>query len=419
MIISNYARPWLVAGSASLTFGFVRGVHSSFGVFFVALLETFGWSRGVTAGVLSVSLVVDALLSPVVGNLIDRFGPRTIVAAGGLLLAVGFLLCSGVSELWELYAAFGLVAALGFTATGMVPHVVLVSEWFSSRRGLGLGIVYGAVGVGILLLVPLIQWLISLWGWPRVFQLLAAALVVVFIPLVWLTYRRGPLHGAGATGGSGGEWSVSLALRSFQFWGVFISRVVGATGTTVIVTHQVAHVVDIGYGGLVAAGIFGFMGITSAVGRLAFGYIADVVTKPTAYALNIVCAVAGVTALMLATDTSRPWLLYAYVAGFGLAFGSRAIILSAISADIFSGKGFGAIYGFSAVSVGVGGAAGSWLGGALHDATGNYFLSFAVSVSLLLLSALLVWATSLDWIREADRRLWRGGVGAGAPPSTP
>lgn len=410
MKISSSSQPWLIAGSAALTFGFIRGVHSSFGVFFVALLETFGWSRGVTAGVLSVSLVVDAVLSPIVGRLVDRFGPRMVVAGGGVLLAMGFLLCGQVSGLWELYVYFGVIAALGFAATGMVPHVVLVSEWFASRRGLGLGVVYGAVGVGILLLVPLIQWLITLWGWPRVFQALGVAVLLVFVPLVWVTYRRGPSHEGGAPRDgrdpADGEWSVRLALRSFQFWGVFISRVVGATGTTVILTHQVAHVVDIGYSGLVAASIFGFMGVASAVGRVTFGYIADIVTKPTAYTLNIICAVAGVFALLCATDTAAPWLLYAFVAGFGLAFGSRAIILSAIAADIFAGKGFGAIFGFSAISVGVGGATGSWLGGALHDATGNYILSFGVSVALLLLSALLVWLTCLDWVREADRRLW-------------
>jgi MFS family permease len=214
------AQQGIIAASASVTFGFIRGIHSSFGVFFVALLETFGWSRGVTAGVFSVSLVVDAILSPIVGKLIDRFGPRVVVAAGGILMAGGFFLCSQVNSLWQLYFYFGFVAALGFSAMGMVPHVVLVSEWFSSRRGLGLGVVYGAVGVGILMLVPLIQRLISLWGWPRAFQILAAVVLFFFVPLVWATYRRGPFHQGGsrlAANESESEWSVKLALRSLQF----------------------------------------------------------------------------------------------------------------------------------------------------------------------------------------------------------
>ena len=94
-------------------------------------------------------------------------------------------------------------------------------------------------------------------------------------------------------------------------------------------------------------------------------------------------------------DTSQPWLLYVYVGGFGIAFGSRAVILSAITADIFAGRGFGTIFGFSVMSVGVGGGLGAWLGGALHDLTGDYVVSFNVANSLLLISVLAVWVTGL------------------------
>ncbi len=403
-------RPWVIAGTASLTFGFIRGLHTSFGVFFVALLDTFHWSRAVTAGLQTANLVTDALVSPFIGRLTDRLGPRRVVMAGSVVLAAGLLLCSRVSTAWELYLYFGVVVSLGFAAGGVIPHVVLVSEWFPSRRGLVLGIVYGAVGVGTLILSPLCQGLISVWGWPRVFQALAAAILIFIIPLVWSTYRPSPQSAhepAGAKGdGGAGEWSASLALRSIQFWSVFISRMLGSVGTMLIVTHQVAHVVDIGYSHIWAAGVFGVMAFVSAGGRVAFGYIADAFTKTTAYTLNVACAAVGVLALTLATDTSQPWLLYVYVGGFGIAFGSRAVILSAITADIFAGRGFGTIFGFSVMSVGVGGGLGAWLGGALHDLTGSYFVSFTVANSLLLVSVLAVWITGLDWMRRFDRRLW-------------
>lgn len=403
-------KPWVIAVAASLTFGFIRGLHTSFGVFFVALLGTFHWSRAVTAGVQSASLLTDAIASPVIGRLTDRLGPRRVVAAGGVFLAIGLLLCSQVRTAWELYLYFGVVVSLGFAAGGVVPHVVIVSEWFPSRRGLVLGIVYGAVGVGTLILSPVSQGLISLWGWPRVFQVLAVTILLIIIPLVWSTYRPSPgdsQRPAGAPGtAAAGEWSVSLALKSIQFWSLFISRMLGSVGTILIITHQVAHVVDIGYSPIRAATVFGVMAMVSAGGRVAFGHIADVLPKIVAYTLNIACAAVGVVALTLATDTSHPWLLYVYIGGFGIAFGSRAVILSAITADIFAGRGFGHIFGFSVVSVGVGGAIGSWLGGALHDATGNYFVSFTVANSLLLFSVVAVWLTGLERLRRFDRRLW-------------
>ena len=402
-------QPWVVAGAASLTFGFIRGLHTSFGVFFVALLDTFHWSRGVTAGLQTANLVTDALVSPFIGRLTDRLGPRRVVVAGSVVLAAGLVLCSQVRTAWELYLYFGVVMSLGFATGGVIPHVVVVSEWFPSRRGLVLGIVYGAVGVGTLILSPVSQWLISLWGWPRVFQALAAAILILIIPLVLSTYRPSPQSArdpARAAGAGGGEWSASLALRSIQFWSLFISRMLGSIGTMLIVTHQVAHVVDIGYSRIWAAGVFGVMAFVSAGGRVLFGYLADALTKTAAYTLNIACATVGVLALTLATDTAHPWLLYVYVGGFGIAFGSRAVILSAITADIFAGRGFGTIFGFSVMSVGVGGGLGAWLGGALHDLTGDYIVSFNVANSLLLVSVLAVWVTGLDWMRRFDRRLW-------------
>src|SRR5678815_5980598 len=86
--------PWLVASLAFIVLGFSRGIHSSFGVFNVALLDTFGWSRGATAGVFSIVLTVDAILSPLVGYLLDRYGSKKISIAGCVALVLGLFLSS-------------------------------------------------------------------------------------------------------------------------------------------------------------------------------------------------------------------------------------------------------------------------------------------------------------------------------------
>jgi len=402
--------PWLVASLAFIVLGFSRGIHSSFGVFNVALLDTFGWSRGATAGIFSIVLTVDAILSPLVGYLLDRYGSKKISIAGCLALVLGLFLSSQVSTLWQLYISFGVILAVGFTFTGMVPHVFLISEWFSSHRASAIGFVYAGTGLGIMLLAPLSEWLISSYGWARAFETYAAIVVIGLLPVVWLFYDHGPhgehLRHRPEKKTSQNQWTARLALRSLQFWLLFVARIAAASGTTVIVTHQVAHVVDVGFSKLLSASIFGLAGVTSSFGRVIFGFIADRLSKEAAYTLNIVMTVVGVGALMVLSDPSQAWLLYIYVIFFGIGFGSRAVIFSALTADIFSGKGFGSILGYSTVAVGVGGALGSWLGGAFYDWTGSYLVSFALSTAVLSISDVCIWLAAVPSVADYDKRLW-------------
>ena len=405
--------PWLIAGLAFVVLGISRGIHSSFGVFNVALLDTFGWSRGATAGIFSIVLTVDALLSPVVGALLDRYGTKKISIIGCLTLSAGLFLSSQVSALWQLYICFGLVLAVGFTFTGMVPHIFLISEWFSTNRASAIGIVYAGTGVGILVLAPLSEWLISSYGWARTFEIYAFAVLVTLLPMVWLFYSAGPFgeqhrhHGEKKPATN--QWSAKLALQSLQFWLLFIARICAASGTTVIVTHQVAHVAEVGYSKLLAASVFGLAGITSSFGRVVFGFLADRLSRQGAYTLNILMTLVGVGALMVLRDATHTWLLYVYVIFFGIGFGSRAVIFSALTADIFSGKGFGAILGYSTVAVGVGGALGSYLGGAFYDWTGSYLVSFGLSAIVLSCSDIFIWLASVSSVANYDKRLWPRG----------
>jgi MFS family permease len=108
--------------------------------------------------------------------------------------------------------------------------------------------------------------------------------------------------------------------------------------------------------------------------------------------VQVISAV-GILALIAMRDNSQPWLLYAYAVCYGLGQGSRALVLSAISADIFQGKHFGAIFGYFTFSIGLGGAVGAWLGGFLFDRTHSYLIPFWVSLSCLVVSVFIVLAS--------------------------
>ena len=196
-------------------------------MFNVALLDTFGWSRGATAGIFSIVLTVDAALSPVVGYLVDRFGAKIISMTGCLALVIGLYLSSRVTDLWQLHICFGLILAVGFTFAGMVPHVFLISEWFSSNPASAIGVVYAGTGVGIMLLSPLSAWLISSYGWARAFEIYSVGVLIGLLPLVWLFYQHGPygerLRDRVERKKNQQPWTAKLALQSLQFWLLFIS----------------------------------------------------------------------------------------------------------------------------------------------------------------------------------------------------
>lgn len=385
-------RRYGLVGLAFIHLAVTRGIRGTFGVFYVALLEAFGWSRGATAGALSLSVIVEGLSLPFVGSLTDRLGGRRTLILGGIVLALGLGLCGTISSLWELYLWLGIVTALGLGLIGMVPHVAILSREFSERRGIVLGLAYAGGGVGILFLVPLSQILIDTWGWSMAYVGIAGLIALLVIPPVQFFTPASSRPAAPAEKAEKGtDWTVRRALGSSAFWFLFGSRVLASMGNQIIVTHQIAHAVDVGYPKLFAASIFGLMGIVSIFGRVFFGYLTDHMRRETVFTWVQVLSSMGIVALLAMKDNSFPVLLYAYAVFYGLGQGSRALVLSAISADLFLGKSFGAIYGYFTLSIGLGGGFGAWLGGFLYDVTNNYFVAFVIALVLFVLSAIGVW----------------------------
>ncbi|MGH7929046.1 MAG: MFS transporter, partial [Candidatus Binatia bacterium] len=201
-----------------------------------------------------------------------------------------------------------------------------------------------------------------------------------------------------------GDWTVKRALTNSSFWLLFTARVLASLGNQVIVTHQVAHAVDVGYPKIFAASIFGIMGVVSILGRVGFGYLSDVMRREVVYTWVQLVSAVGTLALMATTDNSLPILLYIYAVFYGLGQGSRALVLSAISIDVFKGKNFGAIFGYFTLSVGIGGAIGAWLGGYLFDVTHSYKIAFSISLACLIISIIVVWMSTRNIEAQRDAK---------------
>lgn len=419
--------PVPIVGVVWVTLAVAYGVFFSFSIFFVPLLEEFHWSRALTAGALSVSTVVQGMLAPVAGVVVDRVGPRRVILVGVVLLGASSILAATIQAPWQLYLYTGVLGAAGMVGLGWVPMGVLLSRWVIERRGRVVGFAFSGMGIGIFVVGPLAQWLIAALGWRPASAALGMGVLVVLLPVAWLGARDAPARAASggeaqaasgaafasreggpgrpgpaprASGGSGPRGSASApaggprvadALRTRAFWALFAAYFLTPLAVFPVFTHQVVFAVDLGFPRMLVASFFGVMGLMSSVGRTLFGVVADRFGGAMSATISFGCTAGGALALVaLEAWPWTPWLaLYAVL--FGLGFGARGPIITTIAADLFGGRRFGAIYGVLNLANGLGAAVGPWFGGAVHDASGSYRIAFASSVLFCALGSTCFW----------------------------
>ena len=388
--------PWVVVGAVWVTLAIASGLYFSFPVFFVALLEEFGWSRGATAAAFSIASIVQGVLSPVVGMLVDRVGPRRVMFGGVWVVGGACLLASRIQSPWALYAVIGVLSAAGVCAVSWVPSSILLARWFAERRGTIMGIAFSGMGAGVLAVGPLAQWLIAGYGWRTAYVVLGVGTLVVLVPTVWLGVREAPAAPAPSGADRGAPavragLEVGDALRTRAFWALFTAYLCTPLAVFPIVTHQVAFAVDHGFPRLFVAGIFGLTGLLSVVGRIVFGIAADRIGRALSATISYGCTALGTLCLLGLEIWPHAAALYLYALFFGLGFGARGPIITAIAAQLFPGQRFGVIYGIMSVGNGIGGGVAPWFGGFVHDLTGSYRVAFLIAVSFCALGSACFW----------------------------
>src|SRR6266540_6770527 len=387
----------------------MRGVNGSFSVYYLALLENFGWSHSDGASIASVNFLVYALAAPFVGFAFDHFGPRFLMPLGGALVGVGLLLSGFGNSLWQLYFSFGLITALGQGALGFVGHNALISFWFVRRRATAIGIASMGQGLGALLMVPLTQLLIDQVGWRWTYVVTGSLLLLVLVPANALFQRRAPQDVGQFPDGDDAppaespgrhsaklaaqrDWTHGEAARSFPFWCITIGHLALGTALFLINTHVIAHFVAVGYEKLAASFYFGLIGFIRIGATIVWGSISDQIGRSEAYGLATLVTALGVGCMIAMTGDAPLWLVYLAILLYGIGHSAGNPTYGAVIGDIFSGPKIGLIFGFLEISFGLGSAFGSWIGGYLFDATGSYAWSFGVCLVCFIVSGLAIHA---------------------------
>ena len=398
----------------------MRGVNGAFGVYYIALLEEFAWSRSDGASIAAINFVVYAVASPVVGLAFDRLGPRLLMPLGAALVGIGLVLSSLSNSLLGLYFSYGIVTALGQGALSFVGHNALISFWFVRRRATAIGIASMGQGLGALIMVPITQLLIDAVGWRWTYVVTGGLMLLFLVPANALFQRRAPQDVGQFPDGDDAQpaespsqhsakhaaqrdWTLGEAARSFPFWCITIGHLALGTALFLINTHVIAHFVAVGYEKLAASFYFGLIGFIRIGATIVWGSISDRLGRSEAYGVATLVTALGVGCMIGMSAGAPLWLVYLTIALYGIGHSAGNPTYGAVIGDIFSGRKIGLIFGFLEISFGLGSAFGSWIGGYLFDATGSYAWSFAVCLVCFTISGLAI-NTCVRWhARETSR----------------
>jgi MFS family permease len=413
---------WVIVALGLLGMASWTGIRTAFAVFYAALLDEFGWSRGGTAGVQSVSYIIYLILAPLTGGLIDRFGPRRVILPGLVIFCGGLALCGCINSLLQFYLFFGVVVAIGITSVSITAYSPILAQWFEKKRGLAVGFAVSGMGLGTFLLVPLTQYFISLWGWRMSFVALGVLIFIVLFPLTWIFIRHKPadlgLLPDGVVAGqapkkgavqvvdpvwAATDWTVKRIFRTGRYWALLIFAFLAMVPIYLMVTHSVRFLVDKGANRMAAAFFLALVGIVSLVFRIFWGWLSDRIGREPTFTMGALFISMAAWSLLFINATGKANLGYLFSLLLGIGWGVTAPMFIAASADLFQGKRFGLIYGILEAVIGAGCAFGAWFGGFIFDKTQSYQLAFILCGVLPLASGIVVWFAAPRKVRRVVR----------------
>jgi MFS family permease len=417
---------WVVLAVLVTAMIAASGLRAVFAVFIKPMEAEFGWSRTSLSIAAALSLFILGAVAPFAGRLADLWGGRAVVVAALGLLGLSTLASAFVTELWHVYAASGLLMALGAGGAGLTTAVPIAARWFDKRRGLVIGIAGAAMSAGQLVVVPLAMWLTINLGWRQSYLWLGVGLFALIFPLSIAFLRNDPrekgLQPYGATGASAAvaaatarpaepRVSITEAVQVPAFWLLAASYFVcGYTSGGLVGTHLVPHSVEHGFSEMTAAQALGVTGATSVLGTIASGWICDRFGRKGP--LAVYYFVRGLSLLFLLVVWDVP-SLHVFAIIFGLNYFSTVPPTTTLVATIFGRYSVGELSGWIFFSHQVGSALAAGIGGWIHDATGSYTWAFISAAVLAVIAAGLTLA-----IREEPARI-QSGPAAGIPVPTP
>jgi OFA family oxalate/formate antiporter-like MFS transporter len=363
-------------------------------VFIKPLSATFGWSRAEISLAYSICILIFASVSYPAGRLSDRFGARFIVFLGGVILGCGFFLAGFTDSKAWLYATYGVVAGIG---GGMIylPPIATAPKWWPDRRGFATGCAVVGLGLGSFIMGPLATAIIERAGWREVFWYVGIAMggmaVLSSLPLVNPPPGWKPKNWAPRTAGPGisalKEYRFAEAVRTLPFWLLYVSYFFASFSGLMVIGHIAGHGLDSGLTAMQAGLAVSTLAVSNAATRIATGLFVDRLGTRALFLIYFLIQVAAVALLYPAGPVY--WQLWVVAAVIGWNYGGMFTLFPATCLNFYGAKAQGTNYGLLFTAFGFAGFAGPYAGGLLKDATGSYWVPFALSAGMVGISVIL------------------------------
>ena len=370
------ARAWWMVAAAFIAMFAVYGVAYSFGAFFKPMALEFGAPRSATSAVFSVTVLVWATLGPLTGHLSDRFGPRIVVASGGVVMGLGLALTAAIDRLWLAYLTYGLGVGVGI-ACAYVPMVAVVGGWFVRRRNTALGIAVAGIGFGTVCGAPIAAALIAHLGWRATYVVFAVATVAILLGCASIA-QRPPVHVTVS------PLRFGAALRTPAFGFLYASSVTVSMALFVPFVYLPSFAHDRGASEFASAALVGMIGGASVAGRMGLGALADRAGVVRLYQASFLVLAASYGIWLAASWSSAGGysMLVFFALVMGAGYGGYVALSPAVIAHLFGTQRMGTVLGVLYTSGGIGAMVGPPLVGTIIDRTGSYRIAIAAAFAV-------------------------------------
>jgi sugar phosphate permease len=395
----KYHYAWVIIFITFLALLAVQGVRLSFGAFVQPWEQDFSMDRGTISLISTLSFIVYGLSQPIMGRLVDKWGPRLILSVSTLIVGISIFLTSFVQQPWQFFVLYGFFVSIGVGGASNVAATVLVTKWFNEKRGLALAIIEAGFGAGQMLLVPGALLLINWLDWKLTVVILGVFLAVIVFPIVLLLLRNSPHEkGQQPIGGdqqeeqtglqpqSNKNFSIWDAFRQRQFWFLILPfGICGFTSTGLIDTHLIPMSHDHGFSTGVTSAAVSVLAGFNIIGILLSGIVAD---RWSCRKILFGLYAARALSIVILLNSHNPGLLIVFAVLFGLVDFATVAPTQLLATQYFKNYSIGFILGWLSLSHQIGSALGAYLQGLFYSHAGSYTISFYVSIIILGMAAI-------------------------------